>query len=80
MNNNFTDERSISLVKVWHSIKKKYTNKKIKLDSSNINDNLFDRSLTTFFPVNKFYKRKMPTSKSFNIIRKDFYGEYDPVI
>jgi len=80
MNNNIVNDSNLSMIKIWHSIKKKFIKRSPKLDSANINENLFNRSVTNFFHSNNFLKKKMINSKSFNIKRSDFYSDYDPII
>ena len=80
MNNNIVNDSNLSMIKIWHSIKKKFIKRSPKLDSANINENLFNRSVTNFFHANNFLKKKMINSKSFNIKRSDFYSDYDPII
>lgn len=80
MNNNIANDNHLSMIKLWHSIKKKFIKKSTKLDSANINENLFNRSVTNFYKSNNFLKKKMINSKSFNIKRGDFYSNYEPII
>lgn len=80
MNNNITNDFNLSMIKLWHSIKKKFIKRSPKLDSANINENSFNRSLTNFSASDNFFKKKKIYSKSFNIKREDFYNEYDPII
>jgi isocitrate dehydrogenase kinase/phosphatase len=80
MNNNIVNDNNLSMIKIWHSIKKKFIKRSPKLDSANINENLFNRSVTNFFHSNNFLKKKMVLSKSFNIKRGDFYSDYNPII
>jgi hypothetical protein len=80
MNNNIANDFNLSMIKLWHSIKKKFIKRSPKLDSANINENLFNRSLTDFNASNIFLKKKMIYNKSFNIKRGDFYSDYDPII
>jgi len=47
------------MIKIWHSIKKNLIKRKPKLDSDNINENLFNRSLTNFSASDIFLKKKM---------------------
>ena len=76
---NYNDNH-LSMIKIWHSIKKNFIKRKSKLDSANINENLFNRSITNFGAADIFSKKKMIKSKSFNIKRGDFYDEYNPII
>ena len=76
---NYNDNH-LSMIKIWHSIKKKFIKKSPKLDSANINKNLFNRSITNFSASDNFLKKNMIYSKSFNIKRGDFYDEYNPII
>jgi hypothetical protein len=76
---NYNDNH-LSMIKIWHSIKKKFIKKSHKLDSDNINENLFNRSVTNFSASDNFLKKNMIYSKSFNIKRGDFYDEYNPII
>lgn len=76
---NYNDNH-LSMIKIWHSIKKKFIKKSPKLDSANINENLFNRSVTNFSASDIFSKKNMIYSKSFNIKRSDFYSNYNPII
>jgi len=79
MNNK--DDRYLSVIKIWHSIKNTYTKKGSKLDSENINDNIFNNSATKLYNSNNLFKGKKVYSKSFNLKRGDFYNSYyDPII
>ena len=80
MNNNIVNDNNLSMIKIWHSIKRKFIKRSPKLDSVNINENLFNRSVTNFFHSNNFLKKKKVFSKSFNMKRCDFYSDYDPII
>ena len=72
------NDYNLSMIKLWHSIKKKFIKRSRKMDSANINS--FNRSVTNFSATDIFLKKKMIYSKSFNIKRGDFYSEYDPII
>jgi len=78
--NNIVNDINLSMIKIWHSIKKKIIKRSPKLDSANINENLFNRSVTKFSTSDIFLKKKMIKSKSFNIKRDGFYSDYDPII
>ena len=80
MNNNITNDFNLSMIKLWHSIKKKFIKRSPKLDSANINEISFNRSFTNFSASDNFLKKKMIYSKSFNIKREGFYNEYYPII
>jgi|SaaInlV_125m_DNA_1040241.scaffolds.fasta_scaffold02145_3 hypothetical protein len=80
MNNYITNDNNLSIIKIWHSIKKNLIKRKPKLDSDNINDFLFNRSLTKFSASDIFLKKKMIKSKSFNMKKEDFYSDYEPII
>lgn len=75
-----TNDYNLSMIKLWHSIKIKFIKRSPKLDSANINENLFNRSFTNFSASENFLKKKMINSKSFNIKRGDFYSNYEPII
>lgn len=64
-----TNDYNLSMIKLWHSIKIKFIKRSPKLDSANINENLFNRSFTNFSASENFLKKKMINSKSFNIKR-----------
>ena len=78
--NNIANDNNLTMIKLWHSIKKNFIKKSPKLDSANVNEKLFNRSVTNFYTSDNFLKKKMINSKSFNIKRGDFYGNYDPII
>nr|QPI16874.1 MAG: hypothetical protein NIOZUU159_00371 [Virus NIOZ-UU159] len=59
MDNYITNDNNLSMIKIWHSIKKNLIKRKPKLDSDNINENLFNRSLTNFSASDIFLKKKM---------------------
>jgi len=59
MDNYITNDNNLSMIKIWHSIKKNLIKRKPKLDSDNINENLFNRSLTNFSASDIFFKKKM---------------------
>lgn len=59
MNNYITNDNNLSIIKIWHSIKKNLIKRKPKLDSDNINDFLFNRSLTKFSDSDIFFFKKM---------------------
>jgi len=80
MYNYIVNDNNLSMIKIWHSIKKKFIKRSPKLDSANINENLFNRSVTNFSATDIYLKKKMINSKSFNIKRGDFYSDYDLVI
>ena len=80
MNNNIANDNNLSMIKIWHSIKRKFIKRTPKLDSANINNVLFNRSVTNFNASDIFLKKKMVYSKSFNMKRGDFYSDYDPII
>jgi len=80
MYNYIVNDNNLSMIKIWHSIKKKFIKRSPKLDSSNINKILFNRSVTNFSASDIYLKKKMVYSKSFNIKRGDFYSDYDLVI
>lgn len=80
MNNNIVNDNNLSMIKIWHSIKRKFIKRSPKLDSANINENLFNRSVTNFSASDIYLKKKMVLSKSFNMKRCDFYSDYDPII
>ena len=78
--NNIVNDKNLSMIKIWHSIKRNFIKRSPKLDSANINENLFNRSVTNFSASDIYLKKKMVLSKSFNIKRGDFYSGYDPII
>ena len=80
MYNYIVNDKNLSMIKIWHSIKRKFIKRSPKLDSANINENLFNRSVTNFSASDIYLKKKMVLSKSFNIKRGDFYSGYDPII
>lgn len=80
MYNYNVNDNNLSMIKIWHSIKKKFIKRCPKLDSANINENLFNRSVTNFSASDIYLKKKMINSKSFNMKRGDFYSDYDPII
>ena len=80
MNNNIANDNNLSMIKIWHSIKRKFIKRSPKLDSANVNEKLFNRSVTNFSASDIFLKKKMVCSKSFNMKRSDFYSDYDPII
>ena len=47
MNNNIANDNNLSMIKIWHSIKK-IIKRSPKLDSANVNEKLFNRSVTNF--------------------------------
>lgn len=80
MYNYIVNDNNLSMIKIWHSIKRKFIKRSPKLDSANINENLFNRSVTNFSASDIYLKKKMVLSKSFNIKRGDFYSGYDTII
>lgn len=55
--NNIVNDINLSMIKIWHSIKK-IIKRSPKLDSANINENLFNRSVTKFSISDIFLKKK----------------------
>ena len=57
MNNNIANDNNLSMIKIWHSIKRKFIKRSPKLDSANVNEKLFNRSVTNF-KIRHFFKEK----------------------
>jgi len=66
-------DNELSMIKLWHSIKRHYMIKKIKINSLNIYNDLYGKS---YLKLNIYCNKQLKRCKSLNIKRPCFEEDY----